>query len=443
MPKKADEWGPLDVKRAAHSGARERHEWHAVGGVSGLLLQVTAGGSKQWMLRTVVGAKRRTIGLGGYPEVSLAEARERAREAKRKIASGTDPVEERKAVKAALVAAQRRGLTVSDALDDWIKAKGAELGDEKTLTHLRSTFGRYVLPEIGKMLVHEVTTADVLRVLHPIWTAKTVTAKKVRQRLEAIFAWAAVAGHRPHDRPNAARWKHNLDQLLPKASAVATTTHQPAVAQAELPSWWAALSRRGGMGAIAVRFLALTATRSGEVRGARWDEIDTEAGVWTIPASRMKMGKEHRVALSKDALALLEGVPRSDDQPLVFWAPRGGQLSDMTLSKVMRDMQEEAERAAAKAGEPVEKAGWRDPRSGRPAVPHGLRSSFRDWAAEAGVEHHLAELCLAHDVGDAVVKAYRRADLLERRRVVMSGWADALQGRAATGNVVILSEARA
>lgn len=432
MPKRAREWGALEVKRVKHSGTRDRNEWHAVGGVAGLLLQVTPGDSKSWLLRTTIGATRRAVGLGAFPEVGLAEARDRARAAKARVASGVDPLEERKAARAALIAAQRRGLTMADALDRWIEAKGAQVGNEKAVKYLRSAFLSYAASEIGDLLVHQITVQDVLRVIEPIWATKNETARKLRMRLEAVLNWAAVAGHRPHDQPNAARWAGNLAELLPRADAVTLVVNSPAVAQADLTGWWTALSARGGMGAAALRFATLCASRSGEVRGARWDEIDETSGVWTIPAARMKMKKEHRVALSTDALALLRALPRQPDQPLVFWAPRGGELSDMSISKTMRSMQVEAEQAAAAAGLPIETAGWRDAKSGRPAVPHGLRSSFRDWAAEAGIEHHIAEMCLAHDVGDAVVKAYRRSDLLDRRRVVMNAWADRLAGRAAT-----------
>lgn len=319
---------------------------------------------------------------------------------------------------------------MADALEMWIEAKGGQIGNEKAIKYLRSTFETYAAAEVGRIAVSEIETRDILRVLQPIWLTKTETARKLRMRFEAILNWAAVAGHRPHDAPNPARWNGNLAELLPRPDAVAKGANQPAIAQADLPAWWAALGKRGGMGAAALRFACLCASRSGEVRGARWDEIDLDAGLWIVPAERMKMKREHRVALSPAAVALLRDLPRTDTN-LVFWAPRGGPLSDMTLSKVMRDMQADAERAAQKAGLPVEKAGWRDPRTGRPAVPHGLRSSFRDWAADHGIDHTLAELALAHDVGDATERAYRRTDLLERRRQVMTSWADFLNGRAA------------
>lgn len=441
MPKRAKELSAIEIRRASHPGKPDRNIWIAAGGVAGLLLQITPQQAKSWMLRTTIGGKRRGIGLGPYPEVGIAEARDRARAAKAKITEGIDPVEARRAARAALAAAQRRGLKFAAALDEYIKAKGPQIGNEKAVKYLRNSFGTHVLPHIGGMQVHEVATQDVLLVLQPIWAEKPEAARKIRMRIESILSWAAVAGHRPHDQPNAARWKGNLAELLPALDAVRTKVSQPAVAQADLPGWWIALSERDGTGADALRFLALTASRSAEVRGARWDEIDLKAGIWTIPAARMKMKREHRVALCTDAVALLEALPRAKDCPFVFWGARGGELSDMVLSQVMRRMQADAGAAATRAGLPVETAGWRDPRSGRPAVPHGLRSGFRDWAADAGIDHVVAELALAHDVGSEVERAYRRTDLFERRRAVMQSWSDFLHGRAAAGAVPLRPKA--
>lgn len=428
MPKLAREWGPLDVKRASHPGTPDRNVWHAVGGVSGLLLQITPNGAKSWLLRTVVGATRRSIGLGPYPEISLAVARDRAREAKAKIAEGVDPVEERKAVRAALAAASARSLLFADAADKWIAAKLSERPD-KSRRAVRSTLERYAFPQIGSMTVQDIAAQDIVRALSEVWTEKPDTGQKLRAYLEGILAWATVAGHRSGDNP--ARWAGNLKELLPAPSAVAKgrSGNFPALAAADVPAWWSALAERGGMGAQALRFATLCASRSGEVRGATWDEIDLAAAIWVIPASRMKMDREHRVPLSPAAVALLETVPKMQGQPLVFPSVKGVQMSDMTISKVMRDMQERAENEARQAGDDPAKAGWRDPRTGRPAVPHGLRSTFRDWCAERGVDRDIAELALAHQVGSAVERAYLRSDMIERRRAVMNEWAAFLEGR--------------
>lgn len=440
MPRRAREWGPLEVKRASHPGTPERNVWYAVGGVAGLLLQITPGDSKSWLLRTMVGDARRSIGLGAYPEVSLAMARERAREAKEMIRAGIDPVEERKAVRAALVAAQRRNLTFAEAAERWIEAKLSER-PVKSQKAVRSTLERYAFPEIGQILVHDIVTQDVVRALQSVWSEKPDTGQKLRTYLEGILSWATVAGHRAGDNP--ARWRGNLKELLPAPSVVekGKTGNFPALALADVPAWWTELSQRDGMGAKALAFLTLCASRSGEVRGMTWDEIHLQSRLWVIPAARMKVGREHRVPLTEAALAIIEAVPRHAGSPFVFAAPRGGQLSDMTLSKVMRDMQERAQTAALEAGQDPDKAGWRDPRSGRPAVPHGLRSTFRDWAAERGYDRDMAEIALAHTVGSEVERAYRRSDMLERRRAMMDAWADFLHGRA--GDALIRLPVRA
>lgn len=434
MPKRAREWGPLDVKRATHSGERDRHEWHAVGGVAGLQLQITSNGAKSWILRTMIGGSRRAVGLGAYPEVSLADARMRAKEAKQKIAIGIDPVEERKAARAALVAARARHMTFEEAASRWIEAKLAER-PEKSQKAVRSTLARYAFPEIGSMALQDIGTHDILRVLKPIWTVKIDTAGKLKGYLEGIMAWSTVSGFRTGDNP--AIWKGNLQELLPSQAKVSKGVkgNYPAVPVNRLVDWWAEVSGRDGTGALALRFAALCASRSGEVRGATWDEIDLESGVWTIPADRMKAGTEHRVALSPAAIELLKSAPRMQDVPYVFPSATGKMMSDMTISAVMRRMQSDAEEAAKAAGEDSEKAGWRDVRSGKPAVPHGLRSSFRDWCAERGVDRDLAELALAHTVGSKVERAYRRTDMFERRRALMIAWSDYLHGKNA-GKVV-------
>lgn len=427
MPRVAEELGPLDVKRLAHRGGKG-NSMVAVGGVSGLYLQITPSNAKTWVLRATVGDRRRDIGLGGFPTVTLAQARDKAREARDKIERGIDPVEERKAAKAALVAARKRGLTFADAVDRALAAKLDGFKNAKHRDQWRNTLAAYALPELGPMLVQDITVQDVLRVLQPMWATKTETASRLRGRIEAVLSWATVAGHRTGDNP--ARWGGNLKELLPPPSKVATEGNQPALALDYAAAWFADLRKREGFGARALEFLALTAARSGEVRGATWAEIDLERGVWTVPAERMKMKREHRVPLSAAAVALLEALPRLDGNPLVFPAPRGGQLSDMTLSATMRRMHE-AEVAQ-------DRPGYLDPRNKRPAVPHGLRSTFRDWVAErTSYPGEMAEVALAHRISNAVEAAYRRGDMVEKRRRMMADWAAFLAGQKA-GQVVEL-----
>jgi len=424
MPRVAKELSALDVKRLAHPG-RGRNVLFPVGAVSGLAMQITPTGARSWLLRVAVGGRRRDIGLGAYPEVTLAQARERARETKDAIRHGIDPVETRKAARAELVAARRRGLTFADAVDRYLTAKDSAFTNDKHRAQWRSTLTTYALPDLGLMAVQEITVQDVLRVLHPIWASKTETASRLRGRIEAVLSWATVAGHRSGDNP--ARWAGNLKELLPAASKVAVTDNHPALALADAPAWFADLRDRDGMGARALKFLALTAARSGEVRGATWDEIDLDRGLWTVPAARMKMKREHRVPLPALAVDLLRALPR-DGNPLVFPALRGGMLSDMTLSATMRRMHESA-RAAQGDGLPDDQGGWRDPRNRRPAVPHGLRSTFRDWIAErTQYPGDMAEVALAHRITNAVEAAYRRGDMIEKRRRMMADWAAFLTG---------------
>ena len=267
------------------------------------------------------------------------------------------------------------------------------------------------------MPVGQVDRTHILQILEPIWSTKTVTAKRLRGRIENVLAWATVAGHREGDNP--ASWMGNLQQLLPAPSKIAKTTHHGALALDDAPKWYSSLLKRDGVAPLALQFLALTAARSGEVRGALWREIDLAAGVWIIPADRMKMDREHRVALSPAALALLAELPRQLGTDLVFPGKSGKQMSDMTLSAVMKRMQKNEEEAGRK--------GWLDPKSTRPAVPHGLRSTFRDWVAERTADpSDMAEIALAHRVGSSVEQAYRRGDMLEKRREMMQAWGEFL-----------------
>ncbi|MBY0351604.1 integrase arm-type DNA-binding domain-containing protein [Tabrizicola sp.] len=426
MPKIAQELGPLDVKRLVHGGGKG-NAMVAVGGVNGLYLQLTPKGGKTWVLRMLVGSRRRDIGLGGFPTVTLAQARDKAREARDKVERGVDPVEERKAAKAKLVEARRKGMLFSEAVDKALAAKLDAFRNEKHRAQWRSTLDNYALPEIGALPVGQIDTAAVLRCLQPIWATKTETATRLRGRIEAVLSWATVAGHRTGDNP--ARWAGNLKELLPAASKVAKESNHPALQLDLAPAWLADLRNREGFPARALEFLTLTASRSGEVRGAKWDEIDLENALWIIPAHRMKMQREHRVPLTAEAVALLKALPRLDGNALVFPGARGGPLSDMALSMLMKRQHT----AAVAAGSD----GYLDRVSKRPAVPHGLRSTFRDWVAErTQYPGDMAEVALAHRISSAVEAAYRRGDMIEKRRRMMADWVDFLSGRALGGNVV-------
>lgn len=413
MPKVAAELGPLDVKRLAHPGGKG-NVMVSVGGVAGLYLQLAPKGGRTWILRMLVGGRRRDIGLGGFPTVTLAQARDKAREARDKVERGIDPVEERKAAKARLIEARRKGMLFSEAVDKALAAKLDAFRNEKHRAQWRSTLDTYALPEIGALPVDEIDAAAVLRCLQPIWATKTETATRLRGRIEAVLSWATVAGHRTGDNP--ARWAGNLKELLPAPSKVANESNHPALQLDDAPGWLADLRKREGFPARALEFLALTAARSGEVRGAAWDEIDLDKALWIIPAQRMKMKREHRVPLTAEAVALLKALPKLEGNPLVFPGARGGQLSDMALSMLMKRQHTSA---AAAGG-----SGYVDRVSKRPAVPHGLRSTFRDWVAErTSYPGEMAEVALAHRISSAVEAAYRRGDMIEKRRQMMADWA--------------------
>ena len=420
--------GRLTARRV--DSVTEPGKYHDGGG-TGLFLRVWPSGSRQWVQRITIRGKRQEIGLGSPPAVSLAAARKLALENKGVVMLGGDPLADRRAAKV-------RPLTFAECVTAYAEAKLGEFKSDKHRKQWLSSLERLTLPAFGEKLVRDIGTRDVLAMLEPHWRERTVTAKKLRGRVEAVLTWATVAGHREGDNP--AAWRGNLKELLPAPGKVTKAQHHPALAPGDVPRWWLALARRDGMAARALQFLTLTTARSGEVRGATWDEIDlgdvatpatsaTRRAVWTIPASRMKNGRAHRVPLTPEAVTILESLPRLDSSPYVFFAPRGGMLSDMSISAVMRRMQE----TQVKAGGP----GYLDPQSKRPAVPHGLRSTFRQWAAERGYPRDMAELALAHFIGSEVERAYQRSDMLDRRRAMMADWSGFLNGEAVQVNNVV------
>lgn len=390
MPKKATELSALEVRRIKIPGR------HAVGGVPGLLLVVQASGSKSWMLRSTIGGKRRSMGLGSFPEVSLQRAREKAREAKDLIESGVDPVEEKQRLKREL-SKQSRSMTFEEAAEQFYKKKRPEFRSQKHAQNWISSVITHANPIIGNKPVEEIDLQDILSVLKPLWTEKTETATRLRQRLEGILNWATVSGYRVGDNP--ARWAGHLDAILPKPAKIKKVKHFPALPWREMGSFMVELRKREGMAARCLEFSILTACRSGEARFTTWDEIDFMSKTWTIPGDRMKSGKEHRVPLSEDAIYLLKDLPRFEGVPYVFASSQGKPLSDMSVSAVCRRM-------------------------GVEAVPHGFRSTFRDWCAEStNFPREVAEMALAHSVGNAVEAAYRRGDLLQKRVALMDSWA--------------------
>lgn len=410
MPRIAKELTAIEVKRITKPGT------HAVGGVPGLLLQVTKTGAKSWILRAWVGGKRREIGLGGFPGVTLAQAQEKARKKKEQIEQGIDPVEERRAARAALLAAQAKRKTFDECVKSYLAIKLTEFKNAKHAAQWANTLETYASPVIGKLPISEVTLPHIVKTLEPIWQTKTETATRLRGRIESVLAWATVSGFREGDNP--ARWKGNLDAVLPKPSKLKNVQHHKAIPWPEIGAFVQNLRHRNGMAARALEFLILTAVRSGELRGATWDEIDLEAKVWTIPEERMKAGKEHRVPLCDDAVKLLEALPRFEDNNLIFPGPRGGVLSDVGLTKPIRAM-------------------------GHKETVHGFRSTFRDWCAEStNYPHEVAEMALAHTISNAVEKAYRRGDLLAKRTRLMDDWSKFINQPVKSGEVVSIRGAK-
>ncbi|MCX8997668.1 integrase arm-type DNA-binding domain-containing protein [Rhizobiaceae bacterium BDR2-2] len=379
------------MKRLSQTGM------YAVGGVPGLHLQVLPGGGKTWLLRVTVGTtadgkqRRSEVGLGGYPAVTLQQARDKAREVREKIIQGIDPVAERKAARSALLASRATEITFEEAAQQYIAAKSPEWKNAKHAQQWNNTLETYAFPFIGKLQVRDIDTPHVLEVLEPIWKVKTETASRVRGRLEAVLDWATVRKYRSGTNP--ARWKGYLDTMLPEPTKVAKNGNHAALPFAEVGKFMKRLRKMEGNGARALEFTILTAARSGEVRGATWDEIDLEAKEWTIPAERMKMGKEHRVPLTGEAVTLLKALPRLEDSNLVFFAPRGGELSDMTLAAVIfREMLESIKAEGEHEGrryvtnERVYRVLGLDRRNRAGAITHRVRSVMErlGWEPSAG-----------------------------------------------------------
>lgn len=358
----------------------------------GLMLVVKESGARSWVLRCQVNGRRRDVGLGSWPDVTLAVAREKAIETRRLMRQGGDPV-----------AAKRRARTCfRDAAVALIASKRDGWRNAKHAAQWSTTLETYAYPKLGNMDVRDVAVDDVLAVLKPIWSEKPETASRLRQRIEAVLDFATAKGLRDGDNP--ARWRGYLDHLLPRPSKVRAVEHHAAVDWREIGAFMNALSTRDGMAAKALAFAILTAARSNEVRGMRWAEVDIAGGVWTVPAARTKAGKEHRIPLSAPAITLLGEA--GDAGELVFPGERAGNtLSDMSLTAVLRRM-------------------------GRSETVHGFRSTFRDWAGEmSSFPREVVEAALAHRLKDKAEAAYARGDLFAKRRALMEEWA-----RVATGN---------
>lgn len=376
-------------------------------GCRGLWLQIAAAGTKSWLLRFMLNGKARAMGLGSVELVPLAEARERAREARRLLLDGKDPLEARKAERLVQQLDAARTLTFEACAIKYIAAHEPTWRNGVHRAQWRSTLATYAYPTIGDLPVAEVDTTLVLRVLEPIWTERPETASRLRGRIEAVLDWATARGYRQGENP--ARWRGHLNKILPARSKVAQVRHQPALPYAELPTFMVELRVNEAISARALEFLILTAARTGEVIGACWSEIDEQSQIWLVPPERMKSKRPHRVPLSDATMTVLSKLPRLADCDYLFPGARPGKpLSNMAMLELMRGMRP-------------------------PFVPHGFRSSFKDWATEV-TDHSrdIVEAALAHVVGDKVEAAYRRGDAIEKRRALMRDWANFCEGKNAT-----------
>jgi integrase len=383
----------LTVTRAVKPGM------HADGG--GLYLLVGPTGAKSWIYRFMLNGRAREMGLGPLHTISLSGARQRAQACRQQRLDGIDPLEARRGrlAKAKLEGAQ--AISFRDCASQYIEAHRAGWKSVKHAGQWAATLEAYVYPKIGDLPVGAVDTGLITQILKPIWSAKPETATRVRGRIESVLDFAKTHGWRTGENP--ARWKGHLDNVLPARGKVAKVSHHAALPWNEVGSFMASLRAQPGVAALALRYAMLTAARTGEVVGAKWSEINFQANVWTLPAERMKAGKEHRVPLSEGALAALREVAElregTSQDDFVFPGARAGKgLSNMAMLLLLRRM----DRADL--------------------TVHGFRSTFRDWAAETGQPADIAEAALAHVTGGKTVVAYQRGDLLERRRKLMAAW---------------------
>lgn len=401
MGKVAKVMGAGEIKRLTAPGL------HPVGTVPGLRLNIKESGAKSWILRTTVGTKRCDIGLGPYPAVGLAAAWERARTTIDEIRSGVDPVAERRAKQAAVT------WTFKNCAQAYITTFEPSWKSAKHGQQWRNTLETYVYPVFGDKHVRDVDTADVTTAIRPMWATRNETMVRVRNRIEMVLNWAMAQGYRSKGF-NPATWRGHLDQVLPKPSKVNNRTSFEAVPIDGMYGFMQRLSAVQGTSARCLEFAILCACRSGEARGVTWSEIDLKSATWNIPKERMKSGRAHRVPLSSAAMKLLATLPRFEGTDLAFPGLSGTKpLSDMALTLCMRRMK-------------------------LTAVPHGFRSAFTDWCAErTAYPSEVREMALAHAIGDQTEAAYRRGDLFDKRRNLMTEWATFIGTAPARGDNVV------
>jgi integrase len=381
----------LKVDRAKRAGM------YADGG--GLYLRVAEGGSKQWIFRYGVNGRLRDMGIGPVHTLTLTEAREKATAARKLRLDGIDPIEHKNAQRAAQRVAAAKAMTFKQCAEGYIKDNEAKWTNPKHRKEWETTLSTYVYPDLGPLPVAAINTALVLKVLKPLWGRIPETASRVRGRIENVLGWATVHHYRTGDNP--ARWKGLLEHALPARSKVAKVKHHAAIPYADVGSFMAKVRQDARVGARCLEFIALTAVRVSEANIASWEEIDFVNRVWTVPAERLKARKEHRIPLSDAARAVLETMRASRHSDYIFPGERKARA--VGANTVLRIAKEAA---------------------GVDITTHGLRSTFRDWAAErTSFPREVAEMALAHAIPNAVEAAYRRGDLFDKRRKLMDAWA--------------------
>ncbi|MCB1503972.1 MAG: integrase arm-type DNA-binding domain-containing protein [Hyphomicrobiaceae bacterium] len=366
-----------------------------------LLLRVAPGGTKGWIFRFALKGRTRDAGLGHYPAVSLANAREEADRFRKLLAEGVDPIEARNAERATLQVQAARAITFEQCAKSYIASHEVGWKNDKHRAQWCSTLKTYVYPVIGSLPAATVDTALVMQVLEPIWSTKPETASRIRGRIEVILSWAKVRGYR--DGENPAQWRGHLDRLLPAKAKVRRVVHHSALPYSKVPSFMAALREQDGFSARALEFLILTATRTGETLGATWDEIDLDGRLWTVPGARMKAGKQHRIPLPAPAIDVLFKMSEVRSSGFIFPGAKSGQpLSQMSLLMLLRRM------------------------NFAHVTVHGFRATFKTWATEhtPSFPWEVVEQALAHAMSDAVAAAYQRGDLLAKRQELMAVWGD-------------------
>ena len=386
----------------------------------GLWLQVTESASKSWSFRFMLRGRAREMGLGPLHTIDLPKARDKSRACRELLLEGIDPIEHRKALRNETALNATNAKTFDDCAKAYIEAQRPGWSNPKHADQWTNTLAAYASPVFGKTPVQAVGTEVIVQALNKIWTTKTETATRVRQRIEAVLDWAAVSGYRKGENP--ARWSGHLEHKLTKPSKLKNVENRPALPFEKIASFLVDLKRQEGIAARALEFMVLTAARTGEVRGALWGEIEFEQKAWTIPAERMKMKREHRVPLCDRAIAILRDMDelRTDKQVYVFPGGKAGKsMSDGALLALLKRMKR------------------------TDITPHGFRSTFRDWASECTTyPHEVQEMALAHVIRNKAEAAYRRGDLFDKRVEMMTDW-EHYCGTVTPGKVTSIKKRRA